>query len=148
MRRLLLALAEPPERFSFRLAWSSFRRHHQATAKGCHATRRARQHPACPGIPQIQALRAGNLDLSDDHWARVSPLLPPRKPETGRPNHDHRTILAGMLWVARTGSSWREIPGHFGPWQTIRSRYERWRKAGIWQRVLEALEQEPGLNGQ
>jgi transposase len=68
--------------------------------------------------------------------------LPAQHPPTGRPNHDHRTILAGMLWVARTGSAWRDLPAQFGPWETVHSRYARWRKAGIWQRILDTLDQE------
>lgn len=141
MRRLLLTLVEPPERFSFRLVWSTFRRHHQAVAKKCHAARRARDGPGCIGVSAIQVLHSTDLELTEERWARISPLLPPQKPQTGRPANDHRTILSGMLWVARTGSSWRAIPEHFGPWQTVRSRYERWRKAGIWQQILDALDQ-------
>jgi hypothetical protein len=139
VRRLVLALAEPPERFSLRLAWSEFRRRHQAIAKRCHAARRARQQRICDSIPAIQVLPSCNFDLTDEQWARISPLLPPQKPATGRPNSDHRTILSGMLWVARTGSSWRALPEQFGPWETVHGRYQRWRKAGIWERIVDTL---------
>jgi putative transposase len=44
-----------------------------------------------------------------------------------------------MLWVARTASAWRDLPAHFGPWATVHSRYHRWRRAGIWPQILEAL---------
>ena len=140
VRRLLLALTEPAERFRFRLAWSAFRRRHQSIAQRCHAARRAHEHPVSTCAPAIHLLSCGNLELTDERWARISPLLPPQKPPTGRPANDHRTILAGMLWVARTGASWRELPDHYGPWQTIHSRYQRWRKAGIWQQVLDVLD--------
>ena len=143
-RRLLLALIEPPEHFGFRLAWSSFRRRHQAVAQRCHAARRARRHPSSLGFPSIPVLHSQQLDLTDERWARVSPLLPPQKPETGRPANDHRTILEGICWVIRTGASWREIPECFGPWQTVHTRYQRWRKAGIWQRILDALQHDDG----
>jgi hypothetical protein len=43
-------------------------------------------------------------------WSHISTLLPPQKPLTVRPNNDHRTILSGMLWIAQTGSSWRDLP--------------------------------------
>jgi transposase len=141
VRRLLLALAEPPGRFAFRLRWSRFRRRHQAVAKRCHAARRARGQPAPGDAPPIQVGRAGEFVLTDATWARVAPLLPPQHPATGRPNHDHRTVLAGILWVARTGSAWRDLPAQFGPWQTVHSRYTRWRKAGVWPRILDALAQ-------
>jgi Putative transposase of IS4/5 family (DUF4096) len=139
LRRLLLAQAEPPERFSFRLAWSTFRRQHQAGAKRCHVARRARDRPACIGIPTIHVLSAALLDLSEERWAQIVPLLPPQQPPLGRPHADHRTVLAGILWVVRTGSSWRDVPAHFGPWQTIHTRYQRWKKAGIWHRILDIL---------
>lgn len=86
-------------------------------------------------------LPARRFDLSDAQWAHIAPLLPPQQPQTGRPNHDHRLILAGMLWVVQTGSSWRDLPEQFGPWQTVHSRYQRWRKAGLWQRILATFTQ-------
>jgi len=78
--------------------------------------------------------------LTDDQWARVSPLLPPQRPPVGRPPEDHRTILAGMLWVVRTGATWRELPATFGPWPTVYSRFRSWRQAGLWQRILDTLD--------
>jgi hypothetical protein len=142
VRRLLLTRSEPPERRGFRLAWSAFRRRHQAIARRCHVARRARQQPEPLRTLTVQVRRDPALTLTDARWARIAPLLPPQKPPTGRPAHDHRTILSGMLWVVRTGAAWREVPTHFGPWETVHSRYHRWRKAGIWQQILEALHQD------
>ena len=139
---MLLALAEPPERFAARLAWSAFRRRHQAVAKRCHAARRAHRQAMAGGGPPIQVLAAGAFDLTEERWQRVRALLPPQPPPTGRPSHDHRAMLAGMLWVMRTGGAWRDLPEQFGPWQSVHSRYQRWRKAGTWQRILALLEQE------
>jgi transposase len=93
------------------------------------------------GSPLIHLLPARRFALSDAQWARIVPLLPPQKPHTGRPNHDHRTFLAGMLWILQTGSSWRDLPAQFGPWHTVYGRYQRWRRAGIWQQVLDILSQ-------
>ena len=70
---------------------------------------------------------------------QVRPLLPLQKPLTGRPAIDHRLIVEGMLWVVRTGSSWRELPEQYGPWSTVSSRYQRWCKEGIWGRILQVL---------
>jgi hypothetical protein len=139
VRRLLLTLTESPERRGFRLAWSAFRRRHQAVARRCHAARRARQHPEPQSTLTAQVLGASTLALTDAGWERIAPLLPPQKPPTGRPAHDHRTMLSGMLWVVGTGSAWRDLPAHFGPWETVHSRYHRWRKAGTWQQILEVL---------
>ena len=46
-----------------------------------------------------------------------------------------------MLWVERTGGSWRALPSHFGPWHGVYARYQRWRKAGLWARILDVLDQ-------
>ena len=56
---------------------------------------------------------------------------------------DHRRIVGGILWVAGTGANWRDLPGEFGPWQTVYSRYRRWRTAGIWQRIIDSFHQPP-----
>lgn len=136
VRRLLRSLTEPPERFSFRLAWSTFR--HQATAKQCHAARQARGQHRTGGSPQVQVLRPANLELTDERWAHSCPLLPPPKPVTGRPNHDHRQSLAGILWGSGLGRRGAISP-HFGPWEMVHSGYQHWRNAGIWQQILDAL---------
>ena len=72
-------------------------------------------------------------------FEQLCPLLPPQKPQTGRPAIDHRLVVEGLLWVMRTGSSWRELPERFGPWSTVSSRYQRWCKVGVWQRSLKVL---------
>ena len=82
----------------------------------------------------------GRYDLTDVQWERLKPLLPPEKPRTGRPNHDHRTIINGILWIDRTGAPWKDLPERYGPVGTVSSRFYRWRKAGIWQGILEALQ--------
>jgi transposase len=79
-------------------------------------------------------------DLTDVQWERLRPLLPPQKPRTGRPAKDHRTVLNGILWILRTGSPWRALPEHYGSWQTVSSRFYRWQRAGVWHRILSALQ--------
>ena len=85
--------------------------------------------------------------LTDAQWRRLEPLLPPERPRTGRPNHDHRTILNGILWVLRTGAPWRDLPERYGPVGTVSSRFYRWRQSGLWQRVLEALQAQADAAG-
>jgi transposase len=135
VRRLLLAVTEPPEQLSFRLEWSTFRRQHQAVAQRCHRQRRARQQPREQEWPVIHQLTVPELELTDERWARIAALLPPQ-PVRGRRYTDHRRILSGILWVIRTGAAWREVPAEFGPWETIHSRYQRWRQAGLWPRIF------------
>jgi hypothetical protein len=139
VRRLLQALAETPQQRTHRLHWSHFRRQHQAQARRFHVLRRARQAP--PVATQVPApLPVPGLPaLSDEHWQHLRRLLPPQKPQTGRPASDHRRIVEAMLWVASSGSSWRELPERFGPWSTVSSRYQRWVKEGLWTRILQVL---------
>jgi transposase len=86
-------------------------------------------------------------ELTDEQWEKLCPLLPPQKPKVGRPAQDHRLIINGILWVVRTGAPWRDLPDYYGPWSTVASRFYRWIKAGIWQRVLEALQQQNDADG-
>ena len=81
-------------------------------------------------------------ELTPEQWQHLQKLLPPQKRATGRPSKDHRQVVEGILWVHRTGSPWRDLPERYGPWQTIASRFYRWSKQGVWQRVLHALQRE------
>jgi hypothetical protein len=113
---------------------------HQAGARHCHVKRRARQAPLISSqVPEPIRL-PGLPALTDARWERLRPLLPAQKPRTGRPATDHRLVVEGMLWVVRTGSSWRELPERFGPWSTVASRYQRWCKAGTWAQILQVLQ--------
>src|SRR5207249_4475204 len=86
-------------------------------------------------------------ELRDSRWEQLHPLNPHQKPRTGRPNNDHRTVLSGMRWILRTGAPWRDLPPRFGSWATVASRFYRWRQAGIWQRILERLQQQSDQAG-
>lgn len=87
-------------------------------------------------------------ELTDEQWARLEPLLPPQKPAIGRPAHDHRTILNGILWILKTGAPWRDLPERYGPWRTVASRFYRWQKAGLWDKLLAALQAQENAQGQ
>ena len=49
-------------------------------------------------------------------------------------------MINGMLWIARTGAPWRDLPQRYGSFGTVASRFYRWRREGLWQRILEALQ--------
>ena len=74
--------------------------------------------------------------LTEAMWERLSPLLPPQKPRTGRPSLDHRRFLEAVLWLARTGALWRNLPAELMNWRTAWRRLQRWTAAGIWERNL------------
>ena len=143
VRRLFLALTGSSEQRRFRLGWSLWRRAHQAIAARCHARRRAQEwdRPLVRLAPAPPA--SGPAELTDAEWDRVRPLLPPQRPPTGRPRHDHRTILSGIVWVLRTRSSWRDLPLEFGKWETAYKRYRLWQDTGLWPRLLALLGDDP-----
>ena len=142
VRRLVLAMTGPDAQRDFRVRWSHWRRAHQAVAARCHAARRASRQEKEHPVGAVVLRAAVNGEMSDAEWERVRPLLPPQKPTTGRPRHDHRTVLDGILSVTRTEASWREIPTTCGKWETAYKRYRLWRDNGLWQRILVALADE------
>ena len=87
-------------------------------------------------------------ELTDDHWERLIPLLPPQRPNNGRPAKDHRIIINGILWVLKTGAPWRDLPERYRPWQTVYSRIRRWQQAGVLARILAALQRDADAAGQ
>jgi transposase len=92
--------------------------------------------------PKTVAIAPEGVGLTDEQWALVRPLLPAQRGGIGRPPNDHRVVLGGILWVARTGSSWREMPEEHGKWETAYRRHELWVKQGLWKRILRVLGEE------
>ncbi len=86
--------------------------------------------------------------LTNEQWARLEPLLPPQKPNTGRTSLDHRRIINGMVWILRTGAPWEDLPARYGTRGTVSSRYYRWRQAGIWDRIFADLQQQADADGE
>jgi transposase len=83
-------------------------------------------------------------ELTDKEWLIIEPLLP-NKPR-GVPRVDDRRVLNGILWRFRSGAPWAEIPERYGPSTTCYNRFVRWRKAGVWDRLLAAVS--AGFNGE
>ncbi len=77
------------------------------------------------------------FDLTDLEWAVIKPLLPtnPR----GVAQTDERRVLNGIMWRLRAGAAWASIPERYGPYTICASRFNRWRKAGIWDKILAAV---------
>ena len=68
--------------------------------------------------------------------------MTPHKARAGKLGHDHRRILNDIFWLHRTGASWQDIPERYGSHRSISSRFYRWRKAGIWQKIWSSLMQQ------
>jgi transposase len=68
-------------------------------------------------------------ELTDEQWQVIEPLLP-RSGAKGRPRVDDRRVINGMLFKAKTGVAWRDLPERYGPWKTIYTRFWRWSRDG------------------
>lgn len=79
-------------------------------------------------------------ELTDEQWALVEPHLPASNARTGRPASDRRTLLNAIFWILVTGAPWRDLPERFGPWQTAYHHFSKWRKNGIFARIIEVLQ--------
>ena len=78
--------------------------------------------------------------LTDEQWFLVEADIPTSKARTGRPRRDPRLMLDGIMWVLATGAPWRDLPERFGPWQTVYDHFRNWRKSGVFERILAALQ--------
>src|SRR5436190_24237237 len=80
-------------------------------------------------------------DLSDTQWAILEPLIPPAK-LGGRPRSvNMRQILNGIFYVLRSGGAWRLLPHDYPAWSTVYDYFRKWRNAGVWEQIMDALRQ-------
>lgn len=82
--------------------------------------------------------------ISDADWDRIKDLLPGRPGQTGWLAQDNRLFIDAVLWWAKTGVPWRDLPERFGDWNTVWKRFDRWARKGTWRSVFETL-QDPDL---
>lgn len=77
--------------------------------------------------------------LRDDQWERIEQRLPGKKSDRGQTAADNRLFVEAVLWIARTGSPWRDLPEELGAWNSTYKRFARWSDAGVWQGVFAEL---------
>ena len=77
--------------------------------------------------------------LTDEQWFKLENLLPGKRSDCGVTAKNNRLFLEAVLWIVRTGSPWRDLPGEFGNWHRVYVRYNRWSHKGVWSRVLESV---------
>jgi transposase len=79
-------------------------------------------------------------ELTDEEWSRMEPLLPPRIGSRGRPQQlTDRQFINAIVFIAKTGVPWRDLPQRFGSWQTVYARFCRWNERGVFEAILKAL---------
>jgi transposase len=82
---------------------------------------------------------AKRYELTGAQWERLEPLLPGKAGDPGRTAANNRLFVNGVLWVLRSGAHWCDLPERYGKWKSLHQRFGRWAKAGVWERVFEAL---------
>lgn len=88
----------------------------------------------------------GRGDLRNAEWGRLEPLLPRGGTRGGRWS-EHRKIINGVLFRARTGVPWRDLPERFGPWETVYKRHRRWSADGTWELLLTRVQAAENAEG-
>jgi transposase len=85
-------------------------------------------------------------ELTEEEWKRIEPHMPPQRTgKKGRPPKDHQTMLNAILWLARSGAEWEDLPERYGPWKTVYSRFCKWRDEGLLQKLFEELSADADL---
>jgi transposase len=77
--------------------------------------------------------------IKDDQWERIKDMLPGQVGRPGVAAKDNRLFIDAVLWIARTGAPWRDLPVRFGPWNSVWRRFDRWSKKGVWERIMTEL---------
>ncbi len=80
--------------------------------------------------------------LSDDQWEKIAPLLRGKVGDRGRSGNDNRAFIDAVLWIARTGSPWRDLPSELGRWNSIYVRFARWSDKDVWQNIFAVLRED------
>ena len=83
------------------------------------------------------------LMLSDEQWRHIEKLCVGKPEDPGGTGADNRMFVEGVLWIARTGSPWRDLPAVFGKWNSVFVRFNRWSESGVWHRIFAALSDDP-----
>ena len=83
--------------------------------------------------------------LRDDQWERLKGFVPGGTKGKRGPRTNNRRFLDALLWMARSGSRWRDLPERFGNYHSVKRRYYRWIEMGVLDAVLAALAREADL---
>ena len=83
--------------------------------------------------------------LTDDQWHKMEPYCLGKASDPGRSGRDNRLFLEAVLWKSRTNAPWRDLPSEFGNWSTVYTRFDDWSKAGVFERMFEAVSDDPDM---
>jgi len=82
-------------------------------------------------------------EITSEEWVRLEPLLPPERNRRGRPaKMPNLQFMNAVIYIAKTGAPWRDLPERLGPWKTVHNKFSRWNKQGVFERILGVLSKE------
>jgi transposase len=85
------------------------------------------------------------LIITDKQGVKMEPHCRGKASDPGRTGGNNRLFLEAVLWSARTGSPWRDLPPSWGKWNTVFRRYRDWVKAGVFKTIFDAVSDEPDM---
>jgi transposase len=83
--------------------------------------------------------------LKDAQWAKMEPHCLGKQSDPGRTGSHGRLFLEAVLWIARTGAPWRDLPEEFGPWNTVFKRFRHWVKLDVFRKIFDAVSDDPDM---
>lgn len=81
----------------------------------------------------------GRHEMTDEQWEAIKDLLPGQEGDRGATAKDNRLFVNAVLWISKTGAPWRDLPEHFGKWNSVFQRFNRWCKTGVLRAIMEKL---------
>ncbi len=78
-------------------------------------------------------------EVGDEEWERIKEMLPGREGYVGGTAKDNRLFVNAVIWIARSGAPWRDLPERYGNWNSVWRRFRRWAQGGVWERVFREL---------
>jgi transposase len=88
----------------------------------------------------IEMTTTRRYELSDEEWEQIKDYLPSDKlKKQGRPPKDNRIMLNAILWIAKSGAPWRDLPERYGAWETVYSKFKKWDEKQVFEKIFDIL---------
>ena len=84
-------------------------------------------------------------EITDQQWDAIKNFLPGKEGDPGATAKDNRLFINAIMWIAKTGAPWRDLPERFGNWNSNFQRFNRWCKNGVFDKIVAQL-RDPDLD--
>ena len=91
------------------------------------------------------SMNENRLILTNSLWHLIQGILVTHKHNAGTPpEQSDRKFIEAVLYIARTGCPWRDLPEALGDWHSVSTRFYRWRNNGLWKKIWECIREKMG----